>query len=235
MAYLFLKAQGLENKEIADVVINTNGNRLVKASNSTITNLTTKPSSVTFTYLAKALPYPIDTLPRMWESQGRQSDALNIVPFTKEFNQERITVQNLDKGMYVLKIDGQVIGQWTAQDFANGINLAEQMNTPQYQQAIAIRDMNHERMEIEKRFRQYNWVEFDVLKERGLLRKHNQAALDTVRALINTGFVRSQHENWTKARHAAIRDVWQAEMKLLVDKIYEINKPVPHKITIEKI
>ena len=235
MAYYFLKAQGLAGGYVASVGIDALNNRLLKAENSKITSLTAKASYVKFNYLANALPFPIDTLPRIWNSKSTQADALKLVSFTKEFNQEMIYVQNLEQGNYSLKIDGQKIGQWSATDFATGVNLAEQMNTPQYQQAIEIRDLNQERMEIEKRFRQYNWVEFDVLKERGLLRKHNQAALDTVRSQLNNGFVRGNYENWTKARNAATRDAWNAEMKVLVDKIYEINKPKQHVVTIERV
>jgi len=235
MAYFFLKAQGLAGKKVADVTINAAGNKLVKAENSKVTGLSATPSSVSFTYLANALPFPIDTLPRMWGSQSTQADALKWIPFTEEFNQELMTVQNLQLGRYALRIDDYKIGEWTDAQFSEGVNLATQMNTPQYQQAIQVRDLNQERMEIEKRFRQYNWVEFDVLKERGLLRKHNQSALDTVLSQLNNGFVRGNYEAWTKARNPAIRDAWNAEMKLLTDKIYQINKPVPHVIRVERI
>ncbi len=235
MAYLFLKAQGLASKVVADIEINAADKRLSKALNCKVTGLVVKATAVTFNYLANSLPFPIDTVPRIWNSKSKQSDALDLIPFTKDFNMEVLAVQGLNEGKYVLKIDDQVIGNWTAHDFSNGINLAELMNTPQYQQATQIRDLNLERMEIEKRFRQYNFIEFDILKKRGLLRKNNQAALDTVRSLINTGFVRGNYENWTKARNPAIRDTWNAEMKLLVDKIYEINKPVMHVMRIEKV
>jgi lysophospholipase L1-like esterase len=235
MAYYFLKAQGLANKNVASVNIDAVGNKLLKADNSTVTNVSAKASSVKFNYLANSLPFPMDTLPRIWESKSVQSDALKVIPFTKEFNQEMIYVQNLQQGNYVLKIDGEKIGEWSDKDFSTGVNLAEQMNTPQYQQAIQIRDLNQERMEIEKRFRQYNWVEFDVLREKGLLRKHNQAALDTVRAQLNNWFIRGNYENWTKARNPATRDAWNAEMKILVDTIYKISMPKVHVITIERV
>ncbi|HEV7330472.1 MAG TPA: SGNH/GDSL hydrolase family protein [Flavisolibacter sp.] len=234
MAYFFLKAQGLAGKSIANVSIDAAAKKLLKQENSTVTNLAVRPTFMSFDYLAKALPFPIDTLPRMWNSKSTQAEALTVIPFMEEFNQETLQVQNLQTGMYTLKIDEQKIGEWAGADFAVGINLAAHMNTPQYQQASVIRDLNQERMEIEKRFRQYNWMEFGVLREKGLLRKHNQQALDTVMSLINSGFVRGQFENWNKARSEAVREVWTAQMKLLVDKIYAINKPVTRRITIEK-
>lgn len=235
MAYLFLKAQGLANNDVADVRINALNSKLLKTVNSKVSDLSASPTYVKYSYLANSLPFPIDTVQRMWNSKTKMSDALDLIPFTKEFNQEMVYVQGLQDGNYVLKIDGRKIGEWTAIDFASGVNLAEQMNTPQYQQAIQVREMNQERMEIEKRLRQYSWMEFDVLKQRGLLFKDNQAALDTVRSLINDGFVRGNIENWSKARFPAIRDAWNAEMKVLVDKIYEVNKPVQHTITIERV
>lgn len=235
MAYFFLKAQGLAGKVVANVNVDAAQKKIITAENSKITNLAAGPTAVSFDYLAGALPFPMDTLPRMWNSKSTQAEALDVIPFTQEFNQERIAVQNLEDGHYLLKIDGQKVGEWTANDFSAGVNLAAQMNTTQYQQAIAVRDLNAERMEIEKRFRQYNWVEFDVLRERGLLRKHSQAALDTVKSLLNSGFVRGNYENWTKARIPAISQAWNEEMNLLVDKIYANNKPVTHRIAVEKI
>jgi lysophospholipase L1-like esterase len=235
MAYFFLKAQGFSDKEVANVSIDAAGSKLKKAINCKVSNLSAKSNAVAFTYLAQSLPFPIDTMPRMWNSKSTQAEALTIIPFIKEFNQEMITVKALQEGKYTLKIDDEKIGEWTATQFAEGVNLGEMMNTPQYQQAMVVRDLNQERMEIEKRFRQYNWVEFDVLKQRGLLRKHNQAAVDTVRSLINDGFVRGNAENWTKARNPAIRDAWNAQINLLVNKIYAVNKPLMHRITIERI
>lgn len=234
MAYLFLKSQGLANQVVASVDIDAAANKPAATQNCRVASLVAKPGNVRYDYLANSLPFPMDTLQRMWDNKSVQADALAVIPFIKEFNREMVMVRNLEAGNYVLKIDDQKIGVWAAAEFSSGINLAEQMSTPQYQQAIQIRDLNMERMEIEKRFRQYNWIEFDVLKEKGLLRKHNQAALDTVRAQMNSGFVRGNYENWTKARNPAIREAWTAEMKILVDKIYEINKPVRHVVTIEK-
>ncbi len=234
MAYFFLKAQGMAGKPVAAVAIDATTKKILKQENSTVTNLSVSPGMVAFDYLAKALPFPIDTMSRMWNSNSNQREALAVIPFMEEMNREDLQVKGLLPGTYTLKIGGQKIGAWTATDFANGINLAAHMNTPQYQQACIIRDLNQERMEIERRFRQYNWMEFDVLREKGLLRKHNQQALDAVMAEINNGFIRGNFENWNKGRSEAVRDVWTAQMKLLVDKIYAINKPVKRRITLEK-
>jgi len=170
----------------------------------------------------------------MWNSNSKQSDALKLIPFSEELNQEKLQVKGLDKASYVVRVDETIIDKFSSDELASGINLALYMNTPQYRQAIQVRELNQERMEIEKRLRQYNWVEFDVLKQRGLLRKNNDAAVDTVMSLAKDAFIRGNMENWTKARYAAIRQVWQDEMDMLVNTIYKVNKPVPHRIIIEK-
>ena len=86
----------------------------------------------------------------------------------KEFNQEVLTVKDLKDGNYKLIMDGQEIGQWSAADLAAGINLAEQAYTPEYQQALAIMHMNEERWDIERRLRNYAYVQFDLLKAKRL-------------------------------------------------------------------
>jgi len=234
MAWLFLKAQGLAGKNVADITVDASTGKVLNAGNCSITALANSKQKLQFTYLAKALPFPVDTIPRMWNSNSKQSDALKLIPFSEELNQEKLQVKGLDKASYVVRVDETIIDKFSSDELASGINLALYMNTPQYRQAIQVRELNQERMEIEKRLRQYNWVEFDVLKQRGLLRKNNDAAVDTVMSLAKDAFIRGNMENWTKARYAAIRQVWQDEMDMLVNTIYKVNKPVPHRIIIEK-
>ena len=60
----------------------------------------------------------------------------------KEFNQEILKVDGLKSGNYDVSIDGEKIGTYPAVELGEGINLAENMRTPQYQQAIQIREMD---------------------------------------------------------------------------------------------
>ena len=71
-----------------------------------------------------------------------------------EMNMEQLSVSGL-KGQYQLLIDDEPIAVFTAESLARGINLAECVNTPQYQQALTIMALNEERWEIERRFRDY--------------------------------------------------------------------------------
>ena len=90
---------------------------------------------------------------------------MDLIPFMKEFNQERLQVTNLEKGHYRLTIDGLFIDNVSSGQLEDGINLADYPNTPQYQQAMKIMYLNEERFEVEKRFREYLWTEYSFLKK----------------------------------------------------------------------
>lgn len=233
MAYLFLKAQGLANHPVAEAGVNAQTKKIIKAANCTISQIDANPHAVSFTYLAKSLPYPLDTVSRGWGNHKKQADALKLVPFTKEFNQEMLTVKGLADGNYVLMIDGEKIRNYTSGELASGINMAELTNTPQYQQATSVRELNEERWEIERSLRQYVWMQYDFLKGKGMLAKDNMAAMDSVnKYAAKDAFVNGNKDNYTRARYKAVRDTWQQEITLLTNRMYALSKPQSHRITV---
>lgn len=233
MAYLFLKAQGLDNQVVADISINAQSKKVLKAVNCRISNVTASDDSVSFNYLANSLPYPLDTIPRGWGNRKKQADAVKIVPFTQEFNREILSVKNLKAGNYNVMIDGELISSQTAQQLADGLNMAEITTTPQYQQAIQIRELNEERWDIERRTRMYVWMQYDFLKGKGLLHNDSNAAMDTVKKYaVKDVFVNGNKDNYSRARYKSLRDAWQMEQDVLTNQIYAINKPKNHRITI---
>jgi hypothetical protein len=233
MAYLFLKAQGLANHPVADVEVNAKNLRVLKSGNCKITKMTGNADSVSFYYLAQSLPYPPDTLPRGWGNHKSQADGLKLVPFTNEFNQELLKVRGLKDGNYKLMIDGQPIGSRTAKELEDGVNLADIKSTPEYQQAVQIQQLNEERWDIERRIREYKWMEYDFLKGKNMLYQDGVAAMDTVNKYAQKDlFVNGNKDNFTRARFKNLRDAWQKEMDVLVDEIYAINKPQNRHVTI---
>lgn len=233
MAYLFLKTQGLDNKKVADISINAVNKKALKAINCSITNVVAINNSISFSYLASSLPYPLDTIPRSWGNHKKQSDALKVVPFDKEFNQEMLAVKSLKGGTYDLLMDGERVGNFTDKQFAEGVDLAKITGTPEYQQAIQIRELNEERWDIERRLRMYVWMQYDFLKGKGILDDDSNAAMDTVKKYaVKNIFVNGNKDNYMRARYKNVRDAWQKEMDVLTDQIYIINKPLVHKIEI---
>ena len=235
MAYLFLKAQGFVGKEVADMEINANKKQAVKAENCTISNIKKNGKDLSFDYLAKALPYPLDTIARGWGQKKGQAEAMKVIPFMDEMNREVLKVTGL-KGDYKLLIDDEEIGTWSGDDLAKGINLAAESKTPQYQQALTVMHLNEYRWEIERTFREYAWTQFAFFQQKGLLFANDRQAIKVMdENLDKNGWLKGHRDGYTKMMFDAVRDAREQEMDVLINKIYEVNKPVVRKILLRKI
>ncbi|TWR24618.1 SGNH/GDSL hydrolase family protein [Mucilaginibacter achroorhodeus] len=237
MAYLFLKAQGLAGKKVADVTIDAE-TKTVKAENCQVSNLVSNADGLSYWYKANSLPYPVDTIPRGGGNQPRsQADGLKLVPFQKEFNQEMLQIKNLPTlSNYLLKIDGKYLGSYTGAQLMAGINLAGMPATPQYQQALAVMHLNEERWGIERRLREYWWLQYSIMKPHGLLHNDGEATVDSLQKYAKKDFfVGATLNTYYQARLKPVRDAWQKEMDLLTNQIYLINKPVTRKVELTAV
>jgi len=236
MAYLFLKAQQLANQPIADISIDATKNKVLQSRNCTVSNLSSKNNTVSFTYLAKSLPYPIDTISRIWGNPQKQNEALQVIPFIKEFDQEILTVKGLKGNNYSISIDGNEVTKCTAQALDTGVNLASLSNTPQYQQAKAIMDLQLKRKELEDKMRAYYWINYDYLNSKGMLFNDSQVALDSVtNAAKKDFFVASKKDAYTETRLQSTRDKIQQQMNEMRDEMYKMAKPATHTITVTQV
>jgi len=236
MAWLFLKAQGLAGKPVADIMIDAAGKKIGKAVNCQLSGLTVQPGEIKVDYLAGSLPFPQDSIPRLWDNPQRQSDALDLVPFNEEMNREMLSVKGLPAGEYALTIDQVQVGKWTGDQLSVGVNLALVKSTPEYEQAMAVLWLNEERMALESKMRAYYWLHFNFFRDAGLYFSDNGAAMDSLNATASKNwFVGSKKDNYRAARYAAVRQAWQKEMDVLVDEIYRVNQPRKHTIRIKKI
>ncbi len=236
MAYLFLKAQQLANQPIANISIDATKNKVVQAGNCTLTNLSAKNKTLSFTYLAKSLPFPIDTTARIWGNPQKQSEALDVIPFVKEFDQEMLVVKGLKGNKYSLMIDSNEVMQCTAQQLNEGINLATLTGTPQYKQAKAIMDLQLKRKELEDKMRAYFWINYDYLYGKGMLFNDSQASLDSVYSEAKKNFfVASKKDSYTEVREQSSRDKIQQQMNDMRDELYKMAKPVAHKIVVQQM
>ena len=228
---------GEHELKVSSVSIDAYHSSVITHKNCKISKLKKNGADLTFDYLAYALPYPLDSISRSgWGNKRSQRDAMQLVPFMEEFNQERFQVTNLEKGMYRLTIDNQFIDNLSSEKLANGVNLADYPNTPQYQQAAKIMYLNEERFEVEKRFREYLWTEYSFLKKEGLLFADDQKAIDKLKEYLpKDGFLRMSYDWYIKAMNPEIREVWSNYMKTIVETIYKINKPVTHKVRLARV
>lgn len=235
MAYLFLKAQGFAGQCVADIEINASKKRVEKAVNCEITDIKKNGNELSFNYLAESLPYPLDTIARGWGFKQCQAKAVEYVPFMEEMNSETLKISGL-KGKYRLLIDDEEIGIWSGNELEQGINLAAETKTPQYQQALAIMHLNERRWEIERLFREYAWCQYGFFQQQGLLDANNRKAIEVLDDNVEkNAWLKGHRDSYTRMMHQPVRDAMNQEMDVLISTIYEINKPIKRKIAIRKI
>jgi lysophospholipase L1-like esterase len=143
MAHIFLKAQGVPG-DVSTIGIDAKRGKANIAVNCTIGDVKAGPTNVNFDCTEKALPLVVP---------DEAKPALALVPFMKELNEEKLIVTGLAAGNYELKIDGQVVGEYSADALKSGVNLAENDKTPQYQQSAAATKINQQRTAIGARLR----------------------------------------------------------------------------------
>jgi lysophospholipase L1-like esterase len=232
MAALFLKSQGLAGKPVATINIDAKKG-LVSVENAKVDITNNHSTGLSFNYLANALPFPIDSISGVWENPQTQADALGVYPFIKDFNQEILKIENLKKGNYDLVIDGQKIKNFSAETLAKGINMAVLGNTPQYQQAVSIMYLNDLRLELEKKLREYYWLQFNFFKSHNMLFDDSVQAFERVSEQAKTDwFVKSKMGTYQTARFPEVRKMWADNIQTLTDRIYQTNKPKSHLIEI---
>ena len=147
-----------------------------------------------------------------------------------EMNSELLTVSGLS-GKHLLTIDGEPIDTLTAGELASGVNLAAYRHTPQYRQAMAVMALNEERWEIERRFRDYAWLQYNFFMKRGMLEANDEKAARAFReGQKSDGWVAAKRDLYGRMIHKDVRDMYTRQMDMIVDRIYEINRPQKRRI-----
>ncbi len=147
---------------VSDVTIDAAAKKAT-TTGCTIEELNVTSDSISFQRKDKALPMPV------------QADWRPILPYLndlKDLNSYGLKVTGLDGGKYVLSIDGEKVGEYTADELSQGVNLGNLGAGPLFKQAQDVFQMIRQKNEIvHKRFRQVvmapsvYWLA-DVYKER---------------------------------------------------------------------
>lgn len=240
MAYIFLKAQGMAGKPVATVCIDAATQSVVEATNCRLSCIERTDKGVQFDYLASALPYPLDTIARGDMVFDRpQSRIKTLVPdFMKEFDSETLRVLNLKKGSYRLTIDDVVIDTIQNYRLAAGVNLAEYVCTPQYRQALTVMMLNEDRWDMERRMRDWAWVEYDYflkngVKEADVLSPEARCMYD--RDKQSSWWLASRRDIYAKMGNKAVRLACEKYQDSIVDEIYRVNRPVTRHIKLVRV
>ena len=168
MAYLFLKAQNLP-REVAVIGVDARKKKAVAPVNCRVDNIKAAKNKIEFDALENSLPLVVPEEAR---------PALKAVPFMKDFDQEILAVHKLKKGSYELAIDGHAAGKYSNKDLDKGVNLAENTEAPQYQQAAGVTKINTDRTKLAQKMRDIvsqkyalSRAKFDVLDRDALIQR----------------------------------------------------------------
>lgn len=218
MAWVFLKAQGADG-----LVSSARFDSQTLAPhpftvNAELSGFKKLPNGVAFMLAEKALPFPVDPAVR-W--------MLDSLPILSDLNREILAVTGLPAGNYLLKIDGQEVGTWTAETLAAGVNLALNEKTPQFQQAQRVREANAKRYNVERFLR-------DLAAERWFLghQKVNPDDLNAVKVFSEAkttnksgyfeGKLAGYIKDWPK------RAQFQKDLDDKTNELFGLRQPRPH-------
>ncbi len=118
---------------VTTVEIDSANSRVIQAVNSDVRVLT-KAKTLAWTQLDGALPMPLDLYDPVINLVLRSSD------FTAALNQEQLIIKGLIGRHFTLSIDGQVVGNFSGEQLAGGINLSL-LNTPMTKQAWEVYEL----------------------------------------------------------------------------------------------
>ena len=236
MAYLFLQAQGMVGRKVAVMQIDAVSGKSTKSDNCRITKVKRTTNGLQFDCLAASLPFPLDTIARGWGFNHGAALVTRVIPtFIDDLSDEHLTVKGLS-GTYELSIDDIIIDTLTAATLANGLNLSVYRHTPQYQQALAVMSLNETRWDVERRFREWAWVNYNFMMPAGYLNDNSEQAAEKFRELSKgNAWLASKRGTYEQMCRPEVREAFRQEMELLIDRIYDLNRPRKHHFTLRKI
>lgn len=159
--------------------------------------------SVSFTHTAAALP---------WVVPADAALGYKLTHAGHSNSGEPVRIVGLAPGRYDLKIDGVTVGAYTDAVLGFKIELQENIKTPQYQQALAVANLNKERNE--KAMHPLR----DLYRDLKLKRRAGKP---------------EELEKFMVEFNAKLPEMRKA-VEEYDQKIYQINKPQPHKYEVVK-
>ncbi|GEM_PF-583658 len=225
MAYQFLKTTDAP-KYVSKIVIDAGHQEITETNNCQVEIKSSKKNRLQFNCTENSLPFPVkkEALP-----------ALSLVPFTEELNQEILQVNNLESGKYHLFIDDILINTYDSNSLQKGINLANDTITPQYRQALQVRELCDEYRAIGGKLRNIAYIEYKNLDDF----KGNVNDFEAVKAFLDQKIPQTTHP-YIKSNleqyliNKPNQELYKAQLAEIRNRIYQVNIPVSHSYSIVK-
>ncbi len=130
MAEAVLKAWNAPS-QVSSVTIDAPAAHVEQSLNASVERLEADGAALRWTETENALPLPFNA------NNAMQQLILQLTDLQKQLNQELLRITRLTSGNFVLAIDGEGVGVFSADDLATGINLAD-YQTPMREQAQTV-------------------------------------------------------------------------------------------------
>jgi lysophospholipase L1-like esterase len=144
MAEALLKAWNARSL-VSAVTIDAKNGSVIRSDFSRVTDLHAGAPFV-WTETDEALPLPFAGM--LAQDRSHTLDlAIRSSDVTTALNEQILQIRNLRMGRYKLSIDSLPIGEWSAADLANGVNLAV-LDTPMSRQALVVRDLTVKHLDV---------------------------------------------------------------------------------------
>lgn len=227
MAVTFLRTQNAAGT-VSHIVIDTKEKKVVQNENCKIDNFKSGRTSVSFSSLANALPFPTpdDVTPD------------SLFNFTDELNADILRVTGLQPGNYVLEIDGEKIHRFSQTDLEKGVNLSHYHNTPQYRQSEAVLAQFRTYWKHERTLRTIRYVEYQHRNDLKGIRNVEQLKTDLPNIMAK--YKSSDNYNFfTNMFNAYImnkpkeKELHQQAEQILAE-IARLNKPMVHHYSLSQ-
>lgn len=205
MAHAFLRDMNASTSVSAIHITKAREDWQADCSNGKVTGLQAN-DNIRFTFLADSLPWVVPQDAQKGYQLANAGSTMSL---------ETLRVNDLLPGKYQLRIDSTVIGNYTHRQYAHGIELQGNVNTPQYQQAHRVAQLNVERNE--------NAVHVlrDLWSERKDRQRQEEPESDSFQQWLST-FERKRAD-----LHRKIKDY--------EDEIYQANQPEARAYEIIKL
>jgi endoglucanase len=229
MAYQFLKTNNM-NPFVSRMIAEKNVAKSNKLStNCQFTFMSSTRNEMTFKVLEFALPFP---------HHKRQGEGLNLVPFTRELNIQLLQIPCLNTGNYLLSIDGDSIDVFSSENLNEGINLALYEHTPQFKQAVKVREALNELWSLESNLRRIKFVEYSSLYKNAPDKENLEKVVEQMLSSVDESsssadYYKNQIKKYKENKpHEA---VYLKDAEKIKRQAYEFAKPVEHTFTLTKL
>ena len=209
---------------VAQISIDLGQKPRIQTKNCVVEKFQILNETITFNCLENSLPFPINEALKK---------AISLVPFQNNFNKEILQIKGLKEGEYDLFIQEKLINTFSSKELNEGINLSNQFNSPQLQQAKKIAKLCKEYRKTGYQLRSVPFIELKYLRDyRGannLLgkQKHLEKKLKIIEGKPFYNYIKKSIDEYFEILPK--QDSLKNRLQLIKNSIYEENKPTQLK------